>query len=112
MFRVFLYRALPPSHYQRATADTPYGTLNLWAHWDGKFYSRLALDGCLVPPDGISPAFFPLGLSLYALLLILVPVLFGTESNPLMGMPMYVLVAFPLLWCLGDLLRDRRALAG
>lgn len=38
----------------------------------------------------------PLGLSAYAFLLVVPPVFLGTEDIPLMGMPRYVLVAFPL----------------
>jgi hypothetical protein len=56
----------------------------------------------VLPPD----------LSIYSLLLILPPTLFGTPQGPLMGLPRYVLVAFPLFIVLGALLRDRRALGG
>lgn len=56
----------------------------------------------VLPPD----------LSIYSLLLILPPTLFGTSQGPLMGLPRYVLVAFPLFIVLGVLLRDRRALGG
>jgi hypothetical protein len=56
----------------------------------------------VLPPD----------LSAYSLLLILPPTLFGTPQGPLMGLPRYVLVAFPLFIVLGALLRDRRALGG
>ena len=56
----------------------------------------------VLPPD----------LSVYSLLLILPPTLFGTPQGPLMGLPRYVLVAFPLFIVLGVLLRDRRALGG
>jgi hypothetical protein len=56
----------------------------------------------VLPPD----------LSAYSLLLILPPTLFGTPQNPLMGLPRYVLVAFPLFIVLGVLLRDRRLLGG
>jgi hypothetical protein len=54
----------------------------------------------VLPPD----------LSAYSLLLILPPTLFGTPQGPLMGLPRYVLVAFPLFIVLGALLRDRRPL--
>ena len=56
----------------------------------------------VLPPD----------LSAYSLLLILPPTLFGTSQGPLMGLPRYVLVAFPLFIVLGVLLRDRRLLGG
>jgi hypothetical protein len=54
----------------------------------------------------------PSGLAAYAFALVLVPALFGTEENPLKGMPRYLIVAFPLFVVLGALLRDRRLLAG
>src|SRR3712207_5410363 len=54
----------------------------------------------VLPPD----------LSAYSLLLILPPTLFGTPQGPLMGLPRYVLVAFPLFIVLGALLGDRRPL--
>jgi hypothetical protein len=54
----------------------------------------------------------PWHLTAYALALVLVPVFFGTESNPLMGLPRYVLVAFPLFIALGAWLGDRRVVWG
>jgi hypothetical protein len=51
-------------------------------------------------------------LSAYAFLLILPPVFFGTPQGPLMGLPRYVLVAFPLFIVLGVLLKNRRLLGG
>jgi hypothetical protein len=54
----------------------------------------------VLPPD----------LSAYAFLLILPPTLFGTPQGPLMGLPRYVLVAFPLFVVLGVLLEERRLL--
>jgi hypothetical protein len=56
----------------------------------------------VLPPD----------LSAYAFLLILPPTLYGTPQGPLMGLPRYVLVAFPLFIVIGVLLRDRRLLGG
>ncbi|MCA1688280.1 MAG: glycosyltransferase family 39 protein [Actinobacteria bacterium] len=52
----------------------------------------------------------PLSLSAYAFLLILPPAFFGTAQGPLMGLPRYVLVAFPLFIVLGVLLKNRRLL--
>jgi hypothetical protein len=52
----------------------------------------------------------PLDLSAYALLLILPAVFFGTPEIPLMGLPRYTLVAFPLFIVLAVLLWDRRRL--
>jgi hypothetical protein len=54
----------------------------------------------VLPPD----------LSAYAFLLILPPTLFGAAQIPLMGLPRYVLVAFPLFIVLGVLLEGRRLL--
>jgi hypothetical protein len=54
----------------------------------------------------------PFSLNAYAFLLILPPALFGTPALPLMGLPRYMLVAFPLFIVLGVLLRNRRLLGG
>jgi mannosyltransferase PIG-V len=53
-------RVVPVGSFQRVTSDVPFGTMNLWSHWDGEHYVALALGGYLHPPDYISPAFFPL----------------------------------------------------
>ena len=50
----------------------------------------------------------PLDLTLYAAALVLTAAFFGTKENPLMGLPRYVLAAFPLFVALGTLLEDRR----
>ncbi len=54
----------------------------------------------------------PAGLGVYGIALIVVSVLSPPLDNPLMSMPRYVLVAFPLFIVLGALLKDRRLLAG
>ncbi len=53
-------RVVPVSRFQRITEDVPFGTMNLWSHWDGEHYAALAAGGYLQPPDNVSPAFFPL----------------------------------------------------
>ena len=53
----------------------------------------------------------PLGLSAYAFLVAVVPAFFGTPADPLMGLPRYLLVAFPLFIVLGTLLKNRWLLA-
>jgi Mannosyltransferase (PIG-V) len=53
-------RIVPTSNFQRVTLDVPFGSMNLWSHWDGEHYVSLALGGYLNPPDNVSPAFFPL----------------------------------------------------
>ena len=55
-----LARTVPVSPFQRITADVPFGTTNLWSHWDGEHYVALATGGYLQPPGNVSPAFFPL----------------------------------------------------
>ena len=55
-----LVRLVPVGSFQRITADVPYGTMNLWSHWDGEHYVALAAGGYLQPPENASPAFFPL----------------------------------------------------
>ena len=54
----------------------------------------------------------PLSLTMYSLLLIVPPALFGTPDIPLMGIPRYVLVAFPIFIVLGLLARKRLLFAG
>jgi len=51
---------VPVGRFQRVTSDVPFGTMNLWAHWDGEHYVALAAVGYLQSPDNVSPAFFPL----------------------------------------------------
>ena len=53
----------------------------------------------------------PLNLTLYAAALALTPAFFGTKEDPLMGLPRYLLAAFPLFVALGTLLQNRRLLA-
>jgi hypothetical protein len=55
-----LARVVPTSRFQRITADVPFGTMNLWSHWDGEHYAALAANGYLQEPEHVSPAFFPL----------------------------------------------------
>jgi hypothetical protein len=49
----------------------------------------------------------PVSLTIYSFLLIVPPALFGTPDVPLMGIPRYVLVAFPIFIVLGILARRR-----
>src|SRR5918998_297952 len=51
---------VPVGSFQRITSDVPFGTMNIWAHWDGEHYVALAAGGYLQSPDHVSPAFFPL----------------------------------------------------
>jgi mannosyltransferase PIG-V len=53
-------RVVPVDEFQRITHDVPFGTMNLWSHWDGEHYAALAAGGYLQPPNNVSPAFFPL----------------------------------------------------
>jgi Mannosyltransferase (PIG-V) len=55
-----LANVVPEGRFQRITADDPFGTMNLWSHWDGEHYVALAANGYLQSPDNASPAFFPL----------------------------------------------------
>ena len=57
---------------------------------------------------GISFAVLPPGLSLYAFIITLVPVLSPSPSFPLLGFPRYLLAAFPLFIALGYLLSRSR----
>ena len=73
-----LARVVPVGVFQRITSDVPFGTLNVWAHWDGEHYTNLAAHGYLQPPSDVSPAFFPL----YPLLMRSVDELFGGPISP------------------------------
>jgi hypothetical protein len=53
----------------------------------------------------------PFSLSAYTFLLVVPAMFFGKPSTPLMGLPRYVLVAFPLFIVLAVLLKNRRTLA-
>src|SRR5215207_8065858 len=66
-----LARTIPASRFRPSTlGDAPLGTLNIWAHWDGAWYSLIAATGYESPG---SPAFFPL----YPLLMRTFSELFG-----------------------------------
>jgi hypothetical protein len=73
-----LAQLLPISPFQTRTADDPFGTLNLWSHWDGEHYMYLARSGYLNEPDNVSPAFFPL----YSLLIRSFTEFFGGPIAP------------------------------
>ena len=63
---------LPAGGFYRLTQDVPLGTLNIWAHWDGAWYARIAAEGYAErAPE--STAFFPL----YPLLVRSLAELFG-----------------------------------
>jgi hypothetical protein len=85
---------VPVGRFQRITADVPFGTMNLWSHWDGEHYVALAADGYLQPPANASPAFFPL----YPLLIRGFAALFGGPlSQPALSAwgPLVSLLALP-----------------
>jgi hypothetical protein len=48
---------LPVGGFHWLTPDVPPGTLNIWAHWDGAWYSQIAAEGY---ETVASTAFFPL----------------------------------------------------
>ncbi|SFO48667.1 hypothetical protein SAMN05216207_106719 [Pseudonocardia ammonioxydans] len=52
----------------------------------------------------------PVDLTLYAAALALLPAFFGSKGDPLMGLPRYLLAAFPLFVALGTLLKNRSLL--
>ena len=53
-------KVVPVGNFQRITNDVPFGTMNLWSHWDGEHYAALAAGGYMQSPDNVSPAFFPM----------------------------------------------------
>ena len=50
---------LPAGGFYRITPDVPLGRLNIWAHWDGVWYSQIATEGYGAHAPA-STAFFPL----------------------------------------------------
>lgn len=68
-----LAAVVPVSPFHETTADAPFGTTNIWTHWDGEHYALLASEGYLNLPHEVSPAFFPL----YSLLVRSAAELFG-----------------------------------
>jgi hypothetical protein len=62
-----LVEAVPVHPFQSQTLDVPFGTLSIWAHFDGEHYTRIAESGygatsSTLPSryDLASPVFFPL----------------------------------------------------
>ena len=72
-----LAAVVPVGGFQRTTHDVPFGSMNLWSHWDGEHYVALAASGYLQPPNNASPAFFPL----YPLLMRSSAELFGGPAS-------------------------------
>jgi Mannosyltransferase (PIG-V) len=66
---------LPAGGFHWLTPDVPTGTLNIWAHWDGAWYSQIAAEGYHTVA---STAFFPL----YPLLMRSLAELFGGPLSP------------------------------
>src|SRR5215208_2565965 len=67
-----LARVVPVGEFYRITPDVPFGTLNIWSHWDGAWYTEIAGEGYGASAPA-STAFFPL----YPLLLRSFAELFG-----------------------------------
>lgn len=57
---VLLVKVLPVAPGQTASLDDPFGSMNMWTHYDGEHYAQLAAYGYLNEPSRVSPAFFPL----------------------------------------------------
>ena len=80
---ILLAQIAPVGDFQTATTDVPFGAMNLWTHFDGEHYARLASNGYLESPNNMSPAFFPL----YPLLMYSFATLFGGPiSLPALGL--------------------------
>ncbi len=54
-----LARVVPVGGFYRLTPDVPFGTLNLWSHWDGVWYIGISGEGYGAASPA-STAFFPL----------------------------------------------------
>ncbi|MDQ3930421.1 MAG: hypothetical protein M3328_14910, partial [Chloroflexota bacterium] len=46
---VLLVGLVPVSRFHNVTSDVPFGTMNIWSHWDGEHYVYLATSGYLQP---------------------------------------------------------------
>jgi hypothetical protein len=70
---------IPPKLIHVRSADSPFGTMPIWSHYDGEHYATAALDGYAAGGEaaGASPAFFPL----YPLLVRLAAELLGTPLS-------------------------------
>lgn len=68
---------LPISSFYHHSSDDPFGTLNLWAHWDGDWYTTIASQGYETGEPGRA-AFFPL----YPLTVRFFAELFGGPLSP------------------------------
>ena len=71
-----LAKVVPVGGFYRLTPDVPFGTLNIWAHWDGVWYTQIAAEGYEASAPA-STAFFPL----YPLLLRSFSELFGGPTS-------------------------------
>lgn len=84
-----LSAVVPVAEFQRGTLDDPYGSLNVWSHWDGEHYVSLALEGYLRGEGQVSPAFFPA----YSLLVRSFTELFGGPLTPAVASVWGVLIS-------------------
>jgi hypothetical protein len=57
-----LVGVIPPKLIHVRSADSPFGTMPTWSHYDGEHYATAALHGYAAGGNaaGASPAFFPL----------------------------------------------------
>jgi hypothetical protein len=54
-----LARVVPVGGFHWTTPDVPFGTMNIWSHWDGAWYTQIAAEGYGASAPA-STAFFPL----------------------------------------------------
>lgn len=59
LFGALIADVLPPGDFHLGTPDVPFGSLSLWAHWDGVWYSQIAVEGYAGRGE-YSTGFFPL----------------------------------------------------
>ena len=85
-------RVVPVGSFYRLTPDVPFGTLNIWSHWDGTWYTQIAGKGYEAAAPA-STAFFPL----YPLLVRSFAELFG---GPLSNEALSLLATLISLICL------------
>jgi hypothetical protein len=104
----FLFYSMQESYWNRKLTD-PLTTLRQLAGHLGithNVYDLIFL-GLALALLLVGWRVLPLGLNAYAFLLVLPPAFYGTPQGPLIGLPRYMLVAFPMFIVLGSLLKSR-----
>ncbi len=109
----FLFYSMQEGYWNRTLTD-PFTTLRQLASHFGTTHNLydLMFLGLALTLLLVGLRTLPLDLNAYAFLLVLPSAFYGTPQGPLIGLPRYMLVAFPMFITLGSLLKGRRILGG